>query len=127
MREDNRGVDWPTCSEEECIGIRLDAGGKCLAHAGGQHRDAELKRLGDEGTIDARGVPIGAELLDLILEAAPVLPRLGAAVDPRSRQTLAVAGRPSFVGARRCGSVSQDAQKHVRPSPACIESRSRIR
>jgi hypothetical protein len=71
MGEDDQGVDWPPCSEEGCIGIRLDAGGKCLAHADGQQLDAELKRLGDEGTIDARGVTISAELLDRILAAAP--------------------------------------------------------
>jgi Pentapeptide repeats (9 copies) len=68
---DSKGVGWPPCSEDDCNGIRLDAGGKCLAHADGQQLDAELKRLGDEGTIDARGVTISAELLNRILEAAP--------------------------------------------------------
>src|SRR6266540_1894319 len=71
MDRDSQSVDWPTCSKDECNGIRLDAGGKCLAHADHQHLEAELKRLADEGTIDARGVTISAELLDLILEAAP--------------------------------------------------------
>ncbi len=67
----DEGVGWPTCSEDECIGIRLDKGGKCLAHADEEDLDAELKRLGNEGTIDARGVPIGATLLDRIRAAAP--------------------------------------------------------
>jgi Pentapeptide repeats (9 copies) len=70
MSADN-GVDWLTCGEAECIGRRLNAGGRCLAHANDQDLDAELKRLGDEGTIDARGVTISAVLLDRILAAAP--------------------------------------------------------
>jgi uncharacterized protein YjbI with pentapeptide repeats len=71
MGGDDQGVDWPTCRFYECNGIRLTASGECLAHAEGQDLDAELKRLGDEGTIDARGVTISAELLHRILEAAP--------------------------------------------------------
>src|SRR6266567_523566 len=64
-------VDWTTCSEDECKGIRLHTGGKCLAHADRQDLDAELKQLAEEGTIDARGVTISAELLNRILGAAP--------------------------------------------------------
>jgi uncharacterized protein YjbI with pentapeptide repeats len=64
-------VGWSTCSEDECQGIRLPTGGKCLAHADSQDLDAELKRLSQEGTIDARGVTIGDELLARILGAAP--------------------------------------------------------
>jgi uncharacterized protein YjbI with pentapeptide repeats len=67
----NRRVDWATCSEDECQGIVLQTGGKCLAHADSQDLDAELKRLSQEGTIDARGVTISAGLLDRILGAAP--------------------------------------------------------
>jgi uncharacterized protein YjbI with pentapeptide repeats len=70
MSADN-GVGWTTCSEDECQGIRLHTGGKCLAHAERQDLDAELKRLAEEGTIDARGVTISAELLNRILGAAP--------------------------------------------------------
>jgi hypothetical protein len=58
--------------ERECEGIRLHTGGdRCLAHPDRQDRDAELKRLMKEGTIDARGVMISAELLESILDAAP--------------------------------------------------------
>jgi uncharacterized protein YjbI with pentapeptide repeats len=64
-------LPWLTCSEDKCLGIRLDAGGTCLAHAGQQDRDVALRRLGDEGTIDARGVTISAWLLERILEAVP--------------------------------------------------------
>src|SRR6266496_6195313 len=69
MGGDN-GVDWPTCSKDECIGVRLNAG-KCLQHAGSEDLDSELKRLGNEGTIDARGVTVSATLLDRIVAAAP--------------------------------------------------------
>ena len=60
-----------TCSEDSCQGVRLQTGDRCLAHADGQDRDAELKRFAEEGRLDARGVPISAELLDRILDAAP--------------------------------------------------------
>jgi hypothetical protein len=67
----NSSVGWPTCSEDECQGIRLHTGGKCLAHAASHDLDVELQRLSQEGTIDARGVTISAELVDRILRAAP--------------------------------------------------------
>ena len=70
MAEGN-GIDLPTCREDGCIGIRLDAGNMCLAHADGRDLDAELKRLGETGTIDARGVTIDTVLLNRILAAAP--------------------------------------------------------
>jgi uncharacterized protein YjbI with pentapeptide repeats len=64
-------VDWAKCSQDECQGIRLHTGGKCLAHADNQDLDGELKRVAEEGTIDARGVTISAALLYRILDAAP--------------------------------------------------------
>jgi hypothetical protein len=68
---DQTGIDWPTCNEDGCQGIRLQTGGNCLAHADSQDLDAALKRLSQEGTVDARGVTINAELLGRILSAAP--------------------------------------------------------
>jgi hypothetical protein len=65
------GVDWPTCSEDSCLGVRLGMGDRCLAHAKDQDLDAEMKRFGEDGTIDARGVTISVELLDRMLAAAP--------------------------------------------------------
>ena len=65
------GVDWPTCSKAECIGKRINEGGRCLAHATSRRLRAELRRLGDEGFIHARGVTIRTELLDRLLAAAP--------------------------------------------------------
>jgi hypothetical protein len=62
-------VDWPSCSQDGCIGIRLDAGGRCLAHAAADERKAELKRIGETGEIDMRGVPITKELLDRVMAA----------------------------------------------------------
>ncbi len=64
-------VDWPTCDEDGCIGIRLDAGDKCLAHAGDEERDAALKQVAQTGKIDARGVTISSTLLMKILDSTP--------------------------------------------------------
>src|SRR6266540_3088321 len=67
-------VRWDTCAEDDCIGVRLPAAAWCLAHAHEQAPDAcdaELKRIGEEGTVDLRGVPISAELLGRLLNAAP--------------------------------------------------------
>jgi uncharacterized protein YjbI with pentapeptide repeats len=68
---DLTGFEWPTCSEDGCIGVRLTRGDKCLAHAPDEQRDATLKQLGETGMIDARGVPIAQALLEQILTAAP--------------------------------------------------------
>jgi uncharacterized protein YjbI with pentapeptide repeats len=69
MEEDD--VDWAKCGKDGCGGIRLGRGGKCLRHAEEQDLDAELKRFGEDGHIDARGVPITKELLQRLLAAAP--------------------------------------------------------
>jgi Pentapeptide repeats (9 copies) len=68
---DQSAMDWPTCGEDGCIGIRLASITKCLAHASDQERNAALKQLGDTGDIDARGVPISTVLVEQILAAAP--------------------------------------------------------
>jgi Pentapeptide repeats (9 copies) len=68
---DQTGIDWPTCGEDGCMGVRLAATPKCLAHAGDDQRNAMLKQLGETGVIDARGVPITEALLEQILAAAP--------------------------------------------------------
>jgi hypothetical protein len=68
---DQTGIEWPTCDEDSCIGVRLAATPKCLAHAGDEQRNATLKQLGETGEIDARGVPITQALLEQILAAAP--------------------------------------------------------
>ncbi len=64
-------VGWPTCDEDECIGIRFDTGDKCLAHAGDEERDAALKQVAQTGKIDARGVTISSMLLKKILDSTP--------------------------------------------------------
>src|SRR5215468_4353822 len=38
---DQEPVDWPTCDQKGCIGIRVGAGPMCLAHASDEERDAE--------------------------------------------------------------------------------------
>jgi uncharacterized protein YjbI with pentapeptide repeats len=69
---DQTGIEWPTCDKGGCIGVRLAATPKCLAHAGDEQRNATLKQLGETGEIDARGVPITQALLEQILAAAPL-------------------------------------------------------
>jgi uncharacterized protein YjbI with pentapeptide repeats len=64
-------IDWLTCDEDGCIGIRLDAGDKCLAHAGDDERDAALQQVAQVGMIDARGVTISSALLKRILDSTP--------------------------------------------------------
>ena len=64
-------VDWLTCDEDGCIGICLDAGDKCLAHAGDDERDAALEQVAQTGKIDARGVRISSALLKKILDSTP--------------------------------------------------------
>src|SRR5258708_20979687 len=66
-----QAYDWPTCDQDECIGIRLDAGRRCLAHASEQERTDEFSKLFQTGKIDARGVMISAELLKAIVSKAP--------------------------------------------------------
>jgi uncharacterized protein YjbI with pentapeptide repeats len=65
---------WERCGHDGCIGVRLLATTLCLAHAAEQAPDAfdaELKRIGAEGTVDARGVSISPELLQRLLAATP--------------------------------------------------------
>src|SRR6266545_3945841 len=65
---------WEQCSRTGCTGVRLPTVAWCLAHAAEQAPDAvdaELKRINAEGTVDARGVVISAELLARLLDAVP--------------------------------------------------------
>jgi uncharacterized protein YjbI with pentapeptide repeats len=66
--------DWTTCDHDGCIGSRVANTTWCLTHVAEKAPDAldtELRRIGAEGSVDARGVPISAELLQRILTAAP--------------------------------------------------------
>lgn len=70
----SESVNWDVCercAEDGGVGIRLPSGGKCWVHADSQDLDAALKRLGEDGRIDVRGVTLDAELLARILAAAP--------------------------------------------------------
>ncbi len=70
----SKSIDWDVCErcvEESGIGIRLPTGGKCWAHADDSDLDAALKRLGEDGRVDARGVPVTTELLQRLLAAVP--------------------------------------------------------
>jgi uncharacterized protein YjbI with pentapeptide repeats len=63
-----------SCSHHGCTGVRLAVSAWCLAHVAEEDHsgfEAELKRIGEQGTIDARRVRLSAELLQNILDAAP--------------------------------------------------------
>jgi hypothetical protein len=68
---DQAALDWPTCDEDGCIGVRLAATPKCLTHAPDEQRKETMKKLTETGEIDVRGVPITEALLEQILAAAP--------------------------------------------------------
>ena len=63
------GWDWDKCAEEACIGVRLPTCATCWAHAGDADVDKALKRLGENGRLDARGVQITPGLLGRMLAA----------------------------------------------------------
>jgi len=67
----DHNVDWETCADDGCIGVRLPTGTRCWAHAVDTELDLAFKRLGEHGLLDARGVPITQELLRRLLAAAP--------------------------------------------------------
>ena len=62
-------VDWPTCGQAGCIGVRLLSARRCLAHASEEETAAALKVLGETGAIDARGVLITRVLLERVMAA----------------------------------------------------------
>jgi uncharacterized protein YjbI with pentapeptide repeats len=97
---DQTGIDWPTCDEDGCIGVRLAATPKCLAHAHDEQRNATLKQFAETGDIDARGMPITQALLEQIVAAAPH--------DAEDRPTFGVARfeRATFQGFAGFGGVT---------------------
>ena len=60
-----------TCEQAECIGIRLPSASRCLAHASEEETAAAMKRIGETGQIEARGIPLTRDLLERILTAVP--------------------------------------------------------
>jgi uncharacterized protein YjbI with pentapeptide repeats len=66
----NQEPDWPTCDHDDCIGSQVANTAWCLAHVDEPTLDAELDRIRAEGSVDARGVTISAELLARLLDAA---------------------------------------------------------
>lgn len=59
-------VRWPTCGQDGCIGIRLASARECLGHASEEDQAAAMRRVGETGVIDARGVTITNDLLERI-------------------------------------------------------------
>ena len=82
---ENHNVDWETCADKGCIGIRLPTGDRCWVHAEDTDLDAALKRL----SARASRRPLGGGLA--------TLPRNGATADtarennPRCRRHAAIA------------------------------------
>jgi uncharacterized protein YjbI with pentapeptide repeats len=85
-------VDWPSCGKDGCIGAPLRDDSTCLAHAKPEVRSVALKRLGETGELDVRGVPIAPGLLEEILAAAPHNP------DDRPAFTIARFSQATFHG-----------------------------
>ena len=70
------GDQWERgrCSQDDCIGIKLPSTTWCLGHAAEEAPkafDAELKRIGTNGKVDARGVVISGYLLKRLLDVVP--------------------------------------------------------
>ena len=64
-------VDWETCADADCAGVPVPTSQKCWVHAADADLEVALKRLGEDGRLDARGVPLTQELLKRLLAAAP--------------------------------------------------------
>jgi hypothetical protein len=91
--------NWATCDHDGCSGSRVANTTWCLAHADSPTQDAELKRIGVEGTVDARGVPLTAGLLQRILAAAP-------REDDRPTLALASFDQATFQGGADFGGIT---------------------
>jgi uncharacterized protein YjbI with pentapeptide repeats len=68
---DRSDVDWKTCVEDECVGVRLSTGDRCWAHAERHDVNTAREGLRSGGRLDARGVTFTAELLQHVLTACP--------------------------------------------------------
>jgi len=102
--------EWAQCIEPDCIGVLVPNSRVCLVHAVRGAPDAfaaELQRIKAEGTIDARGVIISAELLEQLLGSAPLATR-------RPAFKAASFQRASFRGQTKLGSAERSSK--VRPS-----------
>jgi uncharacterized protein YjbI with pentapeptide repeats len=67
-------VPWDVCEQcakEDGKGVRLPGASLCWAHAADTDLDPALKRLSEDGHLDARGVPIAEELWRRLVTAAP--------------------------------------------------------
>jgi hypothetical protein len=72
--------DWPTCTFDGCIGIRVKGEEWCLAHVDTEVRETVLAALKPGAALDLRGTPFDRELLDRLLNALRSedgVPRLG--------------------------------------------------
>ena len=63
--------NWPKCVRQGCMGARLAASRRCLAHASSEERDAALRVISESGEVDGRGVLFNPALLAQVLAALP--------------------------------------------------------
>jgi uncharacterized protein YjbI with pentapeptide repeats len=89
--------EWPTCKAEgSCTGIRVDGQERCLAHVDTDVRTGYLAGLRPGGSVDLRGTPLSAPLLDAVLAAT------------RTEDGSAVLGDAMFRRAQFSGSATFD-------------------
>jgi uncharacterized protein YjbI with pentapeptide repeats len=67
---DRPSPDWSTCTGlDDCLGVRVQGEERCLAHIDSPVRKAFVASLKPKASLDLRGTPISADLMDSILAA----------------------------------------------------------
>lgn len=100
--------DWPACKAEgSCIGIPVDGQDRCLAHVDTGVRSGYLAGLRPGASVDLRGTPLSATLLDAILAATRTQDDPAELGDAKFQQAQ-FSGDATFVGVRFSGNASFD-------------------
>jgi hypothetical protein len=92
-------VDWETCSQASCIGVRVGGRDVCLAHLPEEELQVELRRIGKTGGIDARGVRFTEQLFSRLFDTLPKDRK-------KSRPHRILRGKANFGGAYFEGDAS---------------------
>jgi Pentapeptide repeats (9 copies) len=108
--------DWPTCTTDGCIGVRIEGRDACLAHVGEEARKTFLAGLHLKVSVDLRGTQISATLLNEILAATSIAEGVATPADIRfdraqftedaSFDQTQFSGNVVFVRAQFLGGVS---------------------
>jgi uncharacterized protein YjbI with pentapeptide repeats len=105
--------EWPTCNTEgSCIGIPVGGQECCLAHVDTEVRTGYLAGLRPGASVDLRGTPLSATLLDAILAATRTQddpPVLGNA----RFQQAQFSGNATFDGVRFSADASFDSAQFL--------------